>query len=351
MHMYNEMRSQIFGNKRLVVNMGKWDLSMKNLFYEAPEDIVTFILKDAQFVRLVSPVLAGKEIFCDILCEIRINGRKALLHIEFQKKRDGKMAERLWKYNMDATIKYKCPVWSCVIYLAKDSTVAEVFSKNFPDGRAIHRFNFSVIKMWDVPTEELLCTGRSGLAPLLVLTQNGQRPEVIEQAITLLDPSDGNRKSELLTLTYGLASLILVDQADQDWLKRRFNMLYEILKDTPAFRDIAEYGRSEGLKKGRQEGLQQGLQEGLQQGGAENLHLAIVSVVEARFSDPILVEQVRARVANINDLVILRDLVGKVALLATPEGVGPLLTEYEQRAKKQAAKKVAARPRKKKVTE
>lgn len=326
--------------------MGKWDIHMKNLFYEAPEDIVAFVLKDAHFVRLESPILGGKEIFCDILCEVRIKGKKAYLHIEFQKKRDPTMAERLWKYNMDATIKYRCPVWSCVIYLTKDSTIAEIFGKDFPDGRIIHRFHFSVIKMWDIPTEELLHTGRSGLAPLLVLTREGQRPEVIEQAIALLDPLDGERKGELLMLTYGLASLILVEKTAQDWLERTFGMLYDILKDTPAFQKIANEGRLAGLQEGHQAGLQEGRQAGVQEG----LRLTIVDMVEARFGDETLVEQARAHVAKITDVDTLRCLVVKIAQFTTPTEVELLLAHYEQPVAEQGCKK-AARPRKKKIAE
>lgn len=314
--------------------MGKWDSNLKNLFYAAPEDIVAFLLKDAQFVRLVSPVLTGKEIFCDILCEIRINGKKALLHIEFQKKRNAKMAERLWKYNMDATILYQCPVWSCVIYLTKDSTIAEIFTKDFPDGRIIHRFYYSVIKMWDIPTGELLRTGRSGLAPLLVLTRDGQHTKVVEQAIALLDPPRGKQERELLMLTYGIASLVLLDQADQNWLDRTFGMLYEILKDTHAWQKIAQEVRLEVL----------------QQGGTENLRLAIVDMVEARFADPALTEHVRTQVALINDLAALRHLIVKIALVTTPAEVDPLLMQSAPSAPEQTPKKTT-RPRKKKATE
>ena len=83
--------------------MGKWDSNMKGWFYEAPEDIVPWVIKGAKFVRLVSPVLEGKEIYCDVLCEIRVKGKRAYLHLEFQKRRDSQMARRLWEYNDPTT--------------------------------------------------------------------------------------------------------------------------------------------------------------------------------------------------------------------------------------------------------
>jgi hypothetical protein len=189
---------------------------MKLLFAEASIAFVSWLKQDAQFVQLVSTELEDETIYSDVLCEIKVNGQKGLLHIEFQKKRDSNMAKRLWEYNVRPTLKYKCPVWSYVIYLTKDSVVAPFYRQTFPDGREIHHFNFTAIKLWEIPTQELLEMGLSDLAPLLVLTREGCKREVIEKAIELLDPPEGERKSELLTLTYGLASLILNDEVDQD---------------------------------------------------------------------------------------------------------------------------------------
>lgn len=267
--------------------------------------------------------LEAEDIHTDILCEILLNKKQALMHIEFQKKRDGKMGKRLWDYNVRATLKYDWPVWSYVIYLTPDSAVEAFYSRTFPDGRTIHNFHFSVIKLWEIPTQELLKAGLSELAPLLVLTREGQHREVVETAIELLDPPEGERKDELLVLAYGLASLILTNEADQEWLAWRFGMLYEILKDTRAFRDLAKMGLDEGLRQGIQQGLQQAQVQAL-----ENERADVLKIIEARFVDPVLVEQARVQVAGIGDLEMLRDVLVKVALLQKPEEVVPLLKQF-----------------------
>jgi predicted transposase YdaD len=298
-------------------------------------------MKGATFLQLVPTSLEAEDIYTDILSEMLLDKQKALLHVEFQKKRDAKMAERLWEYNVRATLKHECSVWSCVIYLTRDSAVETPYCRKLPNGRTIHRFDFSVVKMWEIPTQDLLQSGLRDLAPLLPLTREGQRHEVIEEAIALLDPPAGERKGELLTLTYGLASLIFTAESDQDWLVWRFSMLYDILKDTRAFRELAKEGHLAGLEEGRKEGLQQGLQEGLQkglqkglqeglqEGQQEGLRQAALDVIEARFADAVLVEQARVHLAAINDLSALRSLVGKVAVLPEAEGVLPLLEQMK----------------------
>lgn len=323
-----------------VGNHHPWDNSMKRLFTEASSSFVSWLMQDATFVQLVSPTLEGEDIEADILCETRLKGQKTLFNVEFQKKRDAEMGERLWNYNVHATIKYKCPVWSYVIYLTKDSTVESPYSKAIATGQTVHCFFFTIIKLWEIPTQELLQTGLSDLAPLLPLTREGQRQEVIEKAIELLDPPDGERRGELLTLTYGIASLIFASEADQDWLSRRFGMLYDILKDTRAFQDLAREGRLAGLEEGRQEGRQAGLQE------------AVLEIVEARFADPALVEQARTQVAKINDLEVLRSLIVKVALLQNVEEVAPLLAQFVSSTSKPATgRKRTTRASRKKTME
>src|SRR5205085_11413460 len=137
-----------------------------------------------------------------------------------------------------ATIQYKCPVWSCVIYLKKDSTVARAsVTKEMPNGRAVHRFDFDVIRLWEIPTSELKQKRLEGLLPLLPLTRGRAKREVVEEAITGLTPVGQEPKAELLILTYGLASLAFENKADQEWLDRRFSMLYDILRETRACRE------------------------------------------------------------------------------------------------------------------
>lgn len=329
--------------------MGKrhpWDSKMKQLFTEAAESFVEWLtMGSAIFVRLVSTTLEVEDIYTDILCEVLLHGRMALLHVEFQKKRDSSMAERLWQYNVRATLKYKCPVWSCVIYLTKDSTVDTPYCKIWPeDNRIIHQFHFSIVKMWEVSTRGLLEEGLSDLAPLLVLTREGKRREVIETAISLLDPPEKLPKRELLALTYGLASLVFKEEADQEWLAWRFSMLYDILKDTRAFHDMEKRAREEATKA-----AQQAAQEKMQAAQQENLRnnrLVILAVVNGRFTDESLVEQTRASIEAIDDLETLHHLVVKVALAQRATEVAALLAQAAASAPVSPPTPVAAPMRK-----
>jgi predicted transposase YdaD len=203
-----------------------------------------------------------------------------------------------------------------VIYLKKGSTIQEPFLANrLPDGRSVHRFDFSIIRLWEVPTKELKEKGLVGLLPLLVLTREGTRREVVEDVIADLAPSEEASKADLLTLTYGLASLAFENEEDQEWLIWRFAMLDDILLETRAFQEI----RKSALKEGREERREEGKLEGLRE--------ALLTLVQARFPGRKLQRLTKIQAVLIDDPTILEDLITKIALAQTLEEVQTILLD------------------------
>src|SRR6266566_2233170 len=250
--------------------------------------------------------------YADLLFDIILNGIHILLHIEFQRNRDSKMAERLWEYNLKANRKYKCPVWSVVIYLKDDGKVAKApLIQELPNGRVVHRFDFEVIRLWEISAKELKQKRLVGLLPLLPLTKGGAQREVIEEAIVELMPAGEEPKSELLTLMYGLASLAFEDETDQEWLIRRFTKMYDILRETRAYQEMTKESRQEALEEGHKKGLK----EGLQLGKVEALHLTVLDVVRKRF--PKLTRFAKEQIAAIDDSEVLRRLIVKISIAKT----------------------------------
>ncbi|HET8852446.1 MAG TPA: hypothetical protein VFN02_07960 [Ktedonobacteraceae bacterium] len=300
-----------------------WDRHMKRLLSEAPQDFVAWLLVGAIFIGIVSTELDPETdpIYADLLFEVMLHDQRMLLHIEFQRRRDSKMAERLWEYNHKATLQYNCPVWSVVIYLKDDGNVpSSPLIKELPNGQGVHRFDFGVIKLWEKSTAELEHVGLLGLLPLLPLTHEGARREVVERTITRLMPAGEKPRQELLALTYGLASLAFENETDQTWLKRRFEMLYDMLWDTPAFQDIREKGLLEGLERGREEGLLEG--------GLEALRQALLAIVQARFPSTRMVRLAKGQAAIIDDPAILQDLIVKVSLAQSAEEAQRYLLDW-----------------------
>ena len=312
-------KSRVIGLKR------PWDKRMKRLFWEAPQDYVEWLLPEAHFNSNMSPELENETLYADLLFDIILNGIHILLHIEFQRNRDSKMDERLWEYNLKATRKYKCPVWSVVIYLKDDGKVAKApLIRELPNGRVVHHFDFEVIRLWEISAKELKQKGLVGLLPLLPLTKGGAQREVIEEAIVELMPAGEEPKSELLTLMYGLASLAFEDETDQEWLIRRFTRMYDILRETRAYQEMTKESREEG----RQEGLEEGLEKGRQEGKLEALRQTLLTIAQERFHNAKMTRLTKGQAAIINDPDVLQDLILKVSLAQTLEEAQKYLLDW-----------------------
>jgi predicted transposase YdaD len=236
------------------------------------------------------------------------------------------MAKRVWEYNVLATCKYKLPVLSFVIHLKKDRSVAKSpLVVVLPDGGEVHRFKFSLVELYKVPTEQLKQTGLVGLLPLLPLTERGANQEVVEEMITDVQ-SLAVEESQANLLSMGLAFASLAfgkQQANQDWLIRRFQMLDDILQETELYKYIMREGQEKGLQQGLQRGLQQGrkeAKEALQQAQQEKLQelrQAVLDIVQVRF--PKIVRIAKGQTAIIEDPKALRYLIVKMSTAQNAE--------------------------------
>lgn len=244
--------------KKKQKKMREWDGKVKNLANEAPQDFVRWLLKGAEYIGDLSPRFASRNIEADILYRIAIEHRYYLLHIEFQSTSHPIMAKRLWEYNVAASIKYKLPVYSFVIYLRPDSGIAQSpYEVRAHHGELMHCFWFRVIELWTIPTEDLFQTGLKGLLPFVPLSREGQRREAVERVISELSQEEGDKQRELLSFTYGFASLVFEEENDQSWLRRRFFMLKDILKESWALKELAQEMTQEARKEAREEAIEE----------------------------------------------------------------------------------------------
>jgi predicted transposase YdaD len=282
-----------------------WDDSLKKLVQADPQAFVSWFVPDASFTGARPHELKHWTLEVDALLGAQVKGQDMLLHLEFQTYNDPAMAERLLRYNVLARSEHRLPVLSCVIYLLGGGEASpSPLSWILPTGQEVLQFHYQSIELKALLPEEMMRTGLTGLLPLLPLTKNGARREIVETMFgRLLDA----KKIELVPIGYTLASLAFSREnpGDQDWLFRRFHEMHDILRETPIYQEI--------LKEGREEGLEQGLQRGQ----LEALRQAVVEVVVERF--PKLVRLTKKQVALIEDPEVLRHVLVKVSVAQSAE--------------------------------
>jgi predicted transposase YdaD len=127
------------------------------------------------------------------------------------------------------------------------------------------------------------------------------RREVVEEMISGLVSAE---KTESLWIGYALASKVLKD--DLNWLKRRFAMLEDILRDTPVYQEVL----AEGLEKGLEKGL-------------ETQRQTLLDIVQERF--PAIARLAKQQTDAIEDPEMLRRLTVKISIVKTSKEAGQYL--------------------------
>jgi predicted transposase YdaD len=300
--------------------MDDWDGKVKNLANAAPQDFVEWLIKGAHYVNDLSPRFATRNIEGDILFRIRIKGKLYLLHIEFQSSSDTNMARRLWEYNVAASIKYKLPVYSVVIYLKPDGKSAESpYQILLHEGKVAHSFSFEVIELWKIGTEDLFQIGLKGLLPFVSLTREGLQREAVERVIDELGQEEVDKQRELLSFTYGFASLVFKNESDRYWLKRRFEMLKDILKESWAIQELVQEVAQESVQEARAEERKQAIQRARQ---------TLLSFIQARFRA--LMQLAEEQCSSIETPEQMEDLLQKIILAQDEQEVRQHLLDVKK---------------------
>jgi hypothetical protein len=283
-----------------------WDDTMKRLIRAHPQHFVSWVLKGAIFKAALSIELKNWTRETDFLLDVIQNERQMLIHMEFQSREDEDMAQRLLEYNVLATREHGRPVLSCLIYLRKDSRIAESpLIWELPNGQKVLYFHFIVIKLWEIKAEELIQTDLTGLLPLVPLTKDGGQYEVIDEIATKLAAAN---EYNLLEYARRFASLVFKEGSDHEWLNRRFAVYKDILEDSWV------------------------VQEERREGELRGLHRVIVKVVQARF--PEIVDLTKKQIEDVENPESLQDLLVKISLVQNVEDATLALFDLDKTKRK-----------------
>ena len=184
-----------------------WDESLKKLVQADPQAFVSWFVPEASFTGARPLELKHWTLEVDALLEVQVKGQDMLLHLEFQTHNDPGMAERLVRYNVLARSEHRLPVLSCVIYLlGSGEALTSPLSWRLPTEQEVLRFHYQSIALKALSPEGVIRTGLTGLLPLLPLTKNGARREIVETMFSRLLAA---KKIDLVPIGYTLASLAL----------------------------------------------------------------------------------------------------------------------------------------------
>jgi predicted transposase/invertase (TIGR01784 family) len=215
----------------------------------------------------VEPIRADSLIF--------LQSEEIILHIEFQTSVSPDIPFRMADYFIRI---HRCfptkQIYQVVIYLKKSNSEL-TRQQSFQFQQLQHRYQ--VIRLWEVPTQELL--SQPGLLPFAVLSQTDNPTEVLTEVAQRIETiTDTRERNNLAASTAIIAGLVL----DRITIKRLLRD--EIMKESVIYQEIEAIGQAKGLEQGKQQGLEQGLERGLEQGRQKEVNL-IIKLLNRRIGD------------------------------------------------------------------
>jgi len=290
--------------------LGKYDISSKVLFKDFIEDFVRLAIKDHDFeiVEEIPTELPFAEIrFIDAPVRVKIDGKDAIVHIEFQTQTSSDPMEyRIAEYIGRLIHKYQMPVYVTIIYLGESAGVDDPGGCQFSlDKTFSYSLQYQVIRISEIDGEKVLSQKLPlGLLPFSALMK---RPEGVGKeewlkrcTKTVLDvdfDSQEKRQSYLGTFVI-ISNLIHETEFILNLLKEGKTMID--FERFPLIQELTKKARDEGITKGIAEGIAKGITKGISEGITKGQVKSLIKIIETEYGKKGL-RQVESRIQAIQD--------------------------------------------------
>lgn len=237
-----------------------FDATTKTLVDFRPEDWVRFLGLPFTDCQVIDSDLATVSTEADRLIEVQ-GETPFVAHIEFQSGHDGAaIPERLLRYNGIAVLKTGRSVLSYAILLkpeADSPRLVGVLELSRPDGSAYLRFEYGVIRLWQIPARMVLSGGLATLPLALLSDLSGTTAEAVVEQIDLRVRAEAseNQSEELWASAYLLSGLRFSAVESALLLGK----VVAQMRESSTYQKILADGKAEGLNEGRLEEARESL--------------------------------------------------------------------------------------------
>jgi predicted transposase YdaD len=175
-----------------------------------------------------------------------------IVHLEIQSSYDVTLPSRLQRYNVLIRHHQKnLPVQSIVLLLRPEAdgpALTKHLRHSLPSGFVYHDFRYNVVRLWQLPVEEILVGGLATL-PLAPLAEGGDK--AVPQLIESLHERFHRETSRAEANTYMLATALLMGMKYPEDLIRRLFVDTHFLEESVTYQMILRQGEAKGQNKWR----------------------------------------------------------------------------------------------------
>ncbi|MEG3435525.1 Rpn family recombination-promoting nuclease/putative transposase [Pannus brasiliensis CCIBt3594] len=211
-------------------------------------DFASWLLGESIELTALSPSeLSLEPIRADAL--ILLESDEVVLHLEFQTEPDETMPFRMLDYRTRVYRRFPNKIMRQVVIYLRETGSELVYQTSFHLPNTRHEFE--VVRLWEIPSEELL--EFPGLLPLAPLGKTGNRAEILRYVAERVEGIQRRReKSNAAAAASILAGLVL----RKDLIRHLFRE--EIVKESVIYQDILARGEARGEARGKAAGKQEG---------------------------------------------------------------------------------------------
>jgi len=239
----------------------KKDITTKDTIKTITEDIAKYILElditNIEFVDKELQRIEKRE--ADVIASCRINGIKAILHLEVQNDNDKTMHHRMLRYYTDIKLRFdKLPIYQYLVYIGKPklSMKSTIVETNI-------NFSYNIVDMHTIDCQKFLSMDSPDALVLAILCDFKDRDEkdVITYIITRLRELTKDNSHQLGKYMLALEELSSSRNL-QDTLEEVERMLRDMkIEELPGYKIAHERGEARGMSLGISQGISQGILE------------------------------------------------------------------------------------------
>ncbi len=228
----------------------KKDITAKDTIKTITQDIAKYILElnvtDIEFVDKELQRIEKRE--ADIVALCRVDGTKAILHLEIQNDNDKTMHHRMLRYYTDIKQRFDpLPIYQYLVYIGKPklSMQAKIVETNIS-------FSYNIIDMHTIDCQKFLSMDSPDALVLAILCDFKDRDEkdVITYIITRLRELTKDNNHKLGKYMLALEELS-TNRNLQNTLEEVERMLRDMkIEELPGYKIALERGVERGMQKG-----------------------------------------------------------------------------------------------------
>ncbi|NVJ18680.1 hypothetical protein [Myxococcus sp. AM010] len=185
-----------------------FDLILRRLVQGHPEQLLLLLFggQTPAFIRMADSSLPQSERRADTVLVVEAHGVRFAVDVEIQAQADPHFAERLLDYTVRIHRRERLPVLPVAIYLVPEAEGASPPYRFECAGMRVLRFDFQVIRLWEVDYRQPTLQAATALLPLSVLESNAG-PERIAWAESRIQQEPSLSTEERLDLLVVLGTL------------------------------------------------------------------------------------------------------------------------------------------------